>query len=508
VTGQTEEPLQEGKSIDLYPLPEGWKWGTVSDAGAHQRNAIVDGPFGSNLKVSDYVEGGPVPVLTTKNLEGKYYDVRYITKEKFEELKRSAVYPGDILMAKIGSCGKTGIYPPNNPPAMIPANLLKVSLNDQFELKYVYYYFNSSFFQKALRTITKATAQPAFGVTNFRKLPLPYTTRDQQKRIVAEIEKQFSRLDESVANLKRVKANLKRYKASVLKAAVEGKLTEDWRKKHPNVEPASKLLERILAERRAKWSGKGKYKELVSAGTSKLPALPERWVWCITDALFSYVTSGSRGWAQHYSVEGPIFLRIGNLDHDSIRLDLRDIQRVKPPEGTEGTRTKVEEGDILVSITADVGMIAVAPPSLEEAYINQHVALARPVRGICREYLAWYLAARDGGQNEFRRLQRGATKAGLGLDDIRAVPVPLPPLAEQQKIVAEVERRLSIIDELEAAVETNLTRTDRLRQSILSQAFSGRLVGEGSKHVQDIPPTFSIAAESQAKYIKDNHAGR
>ena len=76
--------------------------------------------------------------------------------------------------------------------------------------------------------------------------------------IVAEIEKQFSRLDEAVTNLKRVKANLKRYKAAVLKAAVEGKLTEEWRKAHPDVEPASELLKRILAERRAKWNGKGK----------------------------------------------------------------------------------------------------------------------------------------------------------------------------------------------------------------------------------------------------------
>ncbi len=81
---------------------------------------------------------------------------------------------------------------------------------------------------------------------------VPVAPVNQQRAIVAEIEKQFSRLDEAVANLKRVKANLKRYKAAVLKAAVEGKLTEDWRKQHPNVEPASKLLERILAERRAK----------------------------------------------------------------------------------------------------------------------------------------------------------------------------------------------------------------------------------------------------------------
>ncbi len=122
-------------------------------------------------------------------------------------------------------------------------------------------------------------------------MPLP--PRKQQKRIVAEIEKQFSRLDEAVANLKRVKANLKRYKAAVLKAAVEGKLTEEWRKAHPDVEPASKLLDRILAERRAKWEEaelakmeakgkapkndkwKAKYKEPTAPDTADLPELPE-----------------------------------------------------------------------------------------------------------------------------------------------------------------------------------------------------------------------------------------
>ncbi len=115
------------------------------------------------------------------------------------------------------------------------------------------------------------------------------------KRIVAEIEKQFSRLDEAVANLKRVKANLKRYKAAVLKAAVEGKLTEEWRKAHPDVEPASKLLDRILAERRAKWEEaelakmeakgkapkndkwKAKYKEPLASASSDNSGLPQSW---------------------------------------------------------------------------------------------------------------------------------------------------------------------------------------------------------------------------------------
>ena len=107
----------------------------------------------------------------------------------------------------------------------------------------------------------------------------------QQQRIVAEIEKQFSRLDEAVASLKRGKANLKRYKASVLKAAVEGKLTEDWRKRHPDVEPASNFLERILLERRAKWSGRGKYKEPETPDATGLPSLPKGWTWATVDQV-------------------------------------------------------------------------------------------------------------------------------------------------------------------------------------------------------------------------------
>src|ERR1035438_1632315 len=126
--------------------------------------------------------------------------------------------------------------------------------------------------------------------------------------------------------------------------------------------------------------------------------LPHGWAWTNSDALFGFVTSGSRGWAKYYRETGAKFLRVGNLDRDRIRLDLRDIQHVQPPDGAEGTRTRVLPGDILISITADVGMTAVVPCGIGEAYINQHVALARPVGGYRNEYVAWYLAYRDGGQ--------------------------------------------------------------------------------------------------------------
>ena len=103
------------------------------------------------------------------------------------------------------------------------------------------------------------------------------------------------------------------------------------------------------------------------------------------------------------------------------------------------------------------------------------MALARPVSGRIGKYLAWYLASRNGNR-QLQRLRRGATKIGLGLDDIRAVNVALPPLAEQEQIVSEVESRLSILQEVEAEVEANLKRAARLRQAILKRAFEGKLV--------------------------------
>ena len=467
----------EQTNIELYPLPASWKWVTVADAGAKQKHAIVDGPFGSNLKLTDYVEGGPVPVLTTKNLEGNYDKVRYISEEKFQELKRSAVYPGDLLVAKIGSCGKTGIYPQGKPPAMIPANLLKVTLNSDYDLKYVYYYFNSPFFQQALKTIVKATAQPAFGVSNFRTLPLPYAPPKQQKSIVAEIEKQFSRLDEAVANLKRVKANLKRYKAAVLKAAVEGKLTEEWRKAHPDVEPASELLKRILAERRAKWNGKGKYKEPAAPDTADLPSLPEGWIWVRWEQI-ALSQNGRAFPSKEYQAQGFKLLRPGNL-HVSGKVVWNEENSRYLPElwATEFPEFIVGPHELIMNLTAQslkdefLGRVCLTGPE-ERCLLNQRLARLTPVE-VLPEFLLWVFKSRV-----FRRfvedLNTGSLIQHMFTSQLGDFVLPLPPLPEQTQIVAEVERKLSLIEELNAMALVNCRSAERLKQSVLQRAFAGQ----------------------------------
>ena len=158
----------------------------------------------------------------------------------------------DILISVRAPVGPTNLAPGE---CCIGRGLAAIRPRDGIPSKYLLYYLRN--IEASIDELGTGTTFKAISGKVLRAIPVPVAPPEQQKRIVAEIEKQFSRLDEAVANLKRVKANLKRYKAAVLKAAVEGKLTEDWRKPHPDVEPASELLKRILAERRANWNERG-----------------------------------------------------------------------------------------------------------------------------------------------------------------------------------------------------------------------------------------------------------
>ncbi|NCA17945.1 MAG: hypothetical protein EBS90_13040, partial [Betaproteobacteria bacterium] len=350
------------------------------------------------------------------------------------------------------------------------------TLSSEISKDYLYHWFH--FIRpRVIQANKQGITQVNLNTDIVRELPVPLCPLPEQHRIVEKIEELFSDLDAGVASLERAKANLKRYRASVLKSAVEGRLTEEWRKEHPQTEDGQMLLDRILRERRDKWEkdqlaqfkkkGKeppknwqSKYEEPSVPNTSELPKLPEGWGWATVGMLCGYVTSGSRGWAEYYSDEGGVFLRIGNLDHGTIRLDMRRIQHVRAPVGAEAERTAVRPGDILVSVTADVGMIGLAPIDVGEAYINQHISLCRPEQGFSRDYLAWCLTS-DLGQRQFKAMQRGATKVGLGLDDVKATAIPLPPLADQEQIVALIEERLSQIDSAEKTIEAELIRSKR-----------------------------------------------
>jgi type I restriction enzyme S subunit len=172
---------------------------------------------------------------------------------------------------------------------------------------------------------------------------------------------------------------------------------------------------------------------------SPLGRIPAEWNVTSLDAVSEFITSGSRGWAQYYGVEGSIFLRIGNLTRDHINLRLDDIVRVIPPRSAEGKRTSVVAGDLLISITADLGIIGVIPKGFEPAFVNQHIALARvvPTRANSR-FVGWFLSGRE-GQAQFERLNESGAKAGLNLATVSRLCIPTMTPSEQERIVAVLD---------------------------------------------------------------------
>jgi type I restriction enzyme S subunit len=234
------------------------------------------------------------------------------------------------------------------------------------------------------------------------------------------------------------------------------------------------LLERILVEQQ----------RLIAAGVIPKPKVrpsdarvelafepPKSWESIRFGRLCNVVTSGSRGWAEYYSESGPRFIRAQNIRFGKLRLG--DLACVNPPKKSEGTRTQVSKGDLLVVITgAGVTNPALLDIDLGEAYVSQHVALIKPTDRNLSPWLLLCLMAPMGGRAELVTKAYGAGKPGLNLDNIRSLPVPLPPLAEQQRIVDRVDELMVLCDRLEAQLNTVNHESSRLLDAILHSALS------------------------------------
>lgn len=189
----------------------------------------------------------------------------------------------------------------------------------------------------------------------------------------------------------------------------------------------------------------------------------------------TFVTSGSRGWAEYYSDDGPVFIRIGNLTRDSIDLDLSDIQRVTPPAGAEGERTRARAGDVLFSVTAYIGSIAVVPPDLDEAYVNQHTALVRLKPNTLNPRLLAYSLFSRFGQEQFRASLYGGTKDGLSLVDVRDLLIIKPPRTEQDALVATLDAALRKHTGVSTTIHVAIERLREYRSTLISAAVTGKI---------------------------------
>ncbi len=482
-------------------LPAGWSWTTIGETATEVR-------YGTSARAQETLEDG-VPVLRMGNIVGGRID---FTTLKFlpadhAEFPTLLLSPGDLLFNRTNSAelvGKSAVYSGSPSPCSFASYLIRVRFEDGVQPTLVGWYLNSLFGRAWIKSVvSQQVGQANVNGTKLRACNLPLPPREEQRRIVEAIESYFSRLDDAVATLERVQRNLRRYRASVLKAAVEGRLVpteaEVARQEGRDYEPASALLERILAERRRRWEEaeltkleakgkkpkddkwKAKYKEPVAPDTEGLPDLPEGWCW----ATWSQVALSQNGRAfpsREYSDEGVRLLRPGNLYEDGTVGWTDKNTRMMPERWAREFPTYLVGGnEMVMNLTAQslkdefLGRVCMTAHG-ERCLLNQRLARLSPLL-MSPRFVLWVLKS-----PWFRRfvdgLNTGSLIQHMFTSQLDVFAFPLPPLAEQQRLVAEIERRVTVGQKTAEQVATQAERASMVRQSILRWAFEGRLVDQ------------------------------
>lgn len=473
------------KYNNLPKLPCGWAWTITSEVCASVRDGTHDTP--------KYIIDG-VPLVTSKNLRKNCIDfstTKNISLEDHKQISlRSGVERGDILLAMIGTIGNPVVV-----DTEIKFSIKNVALFKKNELaiksKYLKLWLESRLLINILENedFLKGSTQKFIPLKYLRILPVPLPPLNEQRRIVAKLEKLLTKVDTCKERLDKIPAILKRFRQSVLSAACSGRLTADWRENNPDVESAEELLKRIQEERikrykeeceNAKKEGRRKPKRLETSDFEvlKLPSmqafeLPPNWTLCNCRTISDFITDGEHSTPQR-SDNGILLLSARNIQNGYLKLEKVDyipdyeyqriIQRCYP-----------QKDDILISCSGSVGRICRVPDNLKFTMVRSVALLKLQYNLELSSYLELALQSRI-IQDQILHLQKATAQANLFIGQIGKIVVLLPPLPEQQEIVRRVETLFKTADRIEQRYQKARTYIDQLTQSILSQAFRGELV--------------------------------
>lgn len=499
------------RSDDL-PTPSGWEYARLDQlCGYIQRGK---GPV--------YDDSGSAWVVSQKCVQWGGFDItsaRRISDQslaKYDEVR--FLRDGDLLWNSTGTgtVGRVAVFSNTTSASVVADSHVTVLRSGENILLFLKAFLSSPSIQERMSPeaekplVSGTTNQVELNTTAVKALVVPLPPLAEQHRIVAKVDELMALCDQLetqhsdaaeaheklvkhllstltnsesaedfAANWQRIAAHfdtlfttessIDALKQTILQLAVMGKLVPQ----DPKDEPAVQLLARIREEQRAVVSD-GKIKKASKIQRPSLVAtpfeLPKSWTWIKVADVAELLTSGSRDWSQYLDDKGAKFVTMGNLSRGHYDLRLDTMRYVNPPVGGEGARTKLQTDDLLISITGDVGNLGRIPANFGDAYINQHTCLLRFLPS-CRgrffpEVLRTPLAV-----SQFTAPQRGV-KNSFRLGDVGDILMPLPPLAEQNRIVAKVDELMALCDGLKSKLNATNQLQQKLADALVAHAIN------------------------------------
>jgi restriction endonuclease S subunit len=407
-------------------LPAGWAWTRLKDLAAVQPRAMSDGPFGSNLKSSHYVDAGP-RVIRLQNIGfGEFIDQKaHITEKHFEDLRAHEARAGDLVVASLGQdLPRSCLVPPTVGPAIVKADCIRVRLHPSLDARYVNYALQRPDLRHAVADQVHGVGRPRLGMAGIKDLSIPLAPRAAQERIVAAIEEHLSRLDAAEASLR-------------------------------SAERRSVLLESRTAD------------EAFLSLDSRLPI-----------GELAEVRGGIQKQPKRKPKNNPApFLRVANVGKG--RIDLADVHEAELFEG-ELDRYRLRSGDLLVvegnGSPDQIGRSAVWRGEIEDCVHQNHLIRVRPGPHLDPEFLGLYWNAPSTRAQLTAVASSSSGLHTLSSAKVKRVEVPKVPLPEQRAIAEQLAAQLAALAHLRTSLGTARGRHGALRRSILAAAFSGQLV--------------------------------
>ena len=382
---------------------------------------------GPGVRNTQYTTEG-IKLLNVANLVDGEVDLsntnRYISEEEaYGKYKHFLVDEGDLIIASSGIKvdyfdKKMGFIKKEHLPLCMNTSTIRFkTLNaDVLDIRYFMYFLKSESFKQQLAVQITGSAQLNFGPSHLKKMSVKIVPMAQQKEIVHNL----SEIDRLIS-----------YRQQQL----------------------IKLDELV----------KSRFIEMFGDPVNN----PMGWQVAEFSQYIIFLTSGSRGWAQYFSNEGEYFITIKNVKNCKITLE--DVQYVIPPNNAEAKRTRVQEGDLLISITADLGRTGVVSKEIATygGYINQHLTCIRLDQSKLRPLYAAYFLESDAGKNQFQAKNQNGVKAGLNFNAINSLKLLVPPVEVQDAFISFVEQT----DKLKFEVKEALEKLEILKKSLMQQYF-------------------------------------